>query len=252
MQNRLLITQYLLRLKLSLLLGVILALLSGCGIGNGFTGGGVPIGRAVIIGQAVSATAPNQPLANALVYVSVSTNSVNSANAPLGLTLTATTDSSGRFNFSDIPVDTAPTSIRVAVDPKTTAFIAQQVLFKLDKGNKANLIVTLAPASVNLSSVSSIVLSPTSNVFTSLTGQINAQAQDSSGISLQLTPSLLLIGDFSVFQANGTFTSTHEQVGTVEAFWYNNLQISGTLSIQNNGNGSPPPPPDAGKGTPSP
>ncbi|MCX6380595.1 MAG: hypothetical protein NT023_14150 [Armatimonadetes bacterium] len=239
MQKRVITNQYLLRLQLPLVLASILLLLLGCGIGNGFTGGGVPIGRAVIIGQAVSATAPNTPIANALVYVSVSTNT-----RVIGTTLTTTTDSNGKFKFSDIPVETAPTSIRVAVDPQSSSYVSQQILFKLDKDKTANLIVTLAPYTLDLSSASTLILSPSNNFFaTNIVGKVNAQVLDSQGNTLQLTPSLLLIGDFSSIQANGTFTASQEQVGTVEAFWYNNLQASGTVSVQSNGDGSPPPPP---------
>lgn len=225
------------RLARALLFAALSALLAACGVGNSFTGGGVPIGRAVIIGRAVSAIAPNAPIASARVYLSISTNTRT------GMTLTATTDLTGRFTFPDIPVESAPTSVRVAIEPTSNAYLAQQIFFKLDKGNTANLIVTLAPAAIDPTQVSSVSLSPTPNIFPTLTGQVNAQALDSQGTPLQITPSLLFIGDFSAVQPNGTFVSVQEQIGTVEVFWYNNLQASSTVSIQNNTNGSPPQPP---------
>ncbi len=243
MQNRVPTTLYGTRFRLSLLLVGLICLLSGCGIGNSFTGGGVPIGKAVIKGQVVSATMPNSPIPNANVIVSVSTNT------RVGETLNATADSQGRFNFPNIPVDTAPTSIRVAVIPPSGDFVPQQVFFKLDKDKTANLIMSLVPPTVDVSSAANVALSSDGTLFsTSLTGKINAQVLDSQGNPLKVSPSLLFIGDFHSVQADGSFTSNSEGVGTVQAFWYNNLQTSSTLSIQSDGVTSPPPPPATSSG----
>jgi hypothetical protein len=229
-----------LRRALCVLLPLAFAILPflGCGLASGFTGGGVPIGKAAVAGRAVAALNSDLPIANASVHLIVvtQTRSVQSFDA--------VTDAAGAFRFPEIPFDASVATMRVNITPANPGIRPQSVGFTIASGQRAALIFALVPSSYNISDVSSLNVLPTDPTLeTNSAGKITAQALDKQGNVLPLSPTLLLVGDFADVQPDGTFQTLSAGLGIYHAYWYNDLQASTTLTVSASSNNLPPPPP---------
>ena len=215
---------------------------AGCGGGGlGFTGGGVPIGKAVLKGRVVAAANPSQPLANAQVTV------IATPLSGARYLVTTTTDQNGFFTATDIPTDAVTgvvTADAVSVDG---AYKEQRVSFLARNNHQATLIFALPPATYALDPGTKISISPAQ--VTLQTGQnahFTAKLTSATGAILPFTPTLTFDDDFGSLNSDGSFTGTGVGSGTVSALWYNNLRATATVSVPSRDTtttGTPPLPP---------
>jgi hypothetical protein len=142
-------------LVLVALLGLIAALLGGCGGGaiSSLTGGGVPAGRAALEGTVADALDPGQPVADATVSVTVQPDAGGSA-----YTETTRTDSAGAFSFAGLPEGEATVQVTPPAAMPGRPLLAQ---VRVRGGYTASLAASIEPLGV-VPAVASLTVSPES------------------------------------------------------------------------------------------
>ena len=214
--------------------------LHGCGGNSGFTGGGVPIGKAALAGKLISAANPQLPLANAQIRI------LATPNQSAAQTITTTTDANGMFRVTDIPTDAINGTVTVSAMPQNSGFLPQQVTFLVVNQHSANLIMALPPAEYHLAPGTSLAIEPQSvRLVTGQTVQFSAHVVDASGTNIALVPTLLFGDDFGMLNDDGTFTATGSGTGDLLAFWYDGLRTSASIIVNTNPHTLPPTPPRA-------
>ena len=214
--------------------------LHGCGGSSGFTGGGVPIGKAALNGRLISAANPQLPLANAQISI------LATPNQSAAQTITTTTDANGMFHVTGIPTDAINGTVTVSAMPQGAAFLSQQVTFLIVNQHSANLIMALPPADYHFAPGTSLAIEPQSaHIVTGQSVQFSAHVVDASGTNLALVPTLLFGDDFGTLNDDGTFTATGSGTGDLLAFWYDGLRTSASIIVNTSVQTQPPTPPRA-------
>jgi hypothetical protein len=214
----------------------LLATLAGCG-GNGFTGGGVPIGKSRLKGLVLSAESPRTPVPNALITVRARSGS----NV---FTIQRLTDTLGVFDIADIPTNEVTGEVEVSVTPENPALRSQQVAFLLSNGRTASLIVSLPRFSYDIAQEMTLRFSPPqATIQPGQSIRFDAQVRDRNGNELPLEPTLLFSDDFGTLNPDGTFRASSAGTGEVFAFWYNAQRAAASVIVNSPGGNPPPPPP---------
>lgn len=215
-----------------------LAVLNGCGAA--FSGGSVPVGRAVLTGRVVSAQDTTQAIASAAI------TAVATYNGTRRVTLQATSDAQGQFQFINLPTGSQNVSVQITIQAQDASLEPETLTFTLGRGRKAALIATLAPVAL-VSEAASVALSPTvpQTIYPAVQVDFSARVVDDFGDVLPLAPSLLCDGNFGSITPTGTFKGIAIGSGQITAFWYSNLESSPAPVTVSTGAGSLPPPPSS-------
>jgi len=217
--------------------------LTGCGTLNApsFSGGGVPIGGSRVFGRVVSAANVSTTLSNVIVKVEAT---------PAGGTprdLQTTTGKDGTFNFSSVLPGFSNGTVQVTATPSDPAFQAQQVGFVVSNGHTEQMIVTLAPASFDTTTATSITIGvPSPAVPSGGSIQVQAVLRDAAGKALSIKPTLVFDGNFGTLDPDGTFSVPQGVLsgsGTITAYWFNLLPASQQIHVDANASPQPPSPP---------
>jgi hypothetical protein len=221
-------------------LALLLSLLSGCGLSNGFTGGGFPIGRAAFSGKVVLAESPLTALPDARLTLTVT------GQGRVTRAFTTVSGPDGRFDFGQVRFEGTTGTARISIRPPTTGRRPQELTFVLSDGKPAVLIAALASASFDTTQGTAVTLSPAAvSVPSQQTVQFAAHVRDKNGNALPVVPSLLFIGNVGNINGDGTFYGASTGSGTITALWYGNL-VSNTVPITVDNSVPPsylPPPP---------
>lgn len=209
----------------------------GCSVATGFTGGGVPIGKAAIIGHAVSAIDPNLAIPNANVHVVVSTRTKALYSYDV------TTDAKGNFAFPEVAVGDVGAGLSVSINPENPGMRPQSIGFTLSKDEKATVVFNLVPYSYKIEQVTGFNLQPNDLALQSnAPNKITAQVIDQQGNVLPVSPSFVLVGNFKEVHSDGTIITGTPGTGVLGVFWYNNIQTSAIVTVSDGINNPPPPP----------
>jgi hypothetical protein len=219
-------------------LGAFLSLLLGCGTGNSFDGGGFPIGKSRLFGRVVAAENPQKSLISVTLNVTIPNTGAG------GRTLQVKTGKDGVFDLSSIDGTNQTSNAQVTVTPDdASGRQSQQLIFPLQGGHTANLVVALplktfdVNQAVSISLPSQLILPPGSTV------QVLAELKNQVGQVLPVVPTLLFEGNFGTVDGEGTFTASAQGTGTITAFWYNNLHSTTQVVVSDNAQPLPPLPP---------
>ena len=221
-----------------LTLGGVLLPLGGCNLANGFTGGGVPIGKLRLSGRVVLAEQPNSPLANARVNV------FQFSREKATYSFNLMTDSQGRFDFTELPSGSHSNTLQVAITPPSSQFRTQTLNFTLLPNQSAYLIATVAKTSYNVDQGVGLEVYPHNiSVQSNNNAKITAKVLDVNGDVLNVTPTMLFIGNFTEVRPDGSVVTGAEGEASVYVYWYGNLQSSTNIHISDTGIPYPPGPP---------
>ncbi len=209
----------------------------GCSIASSFTGGGVPIGKAAIIGRAVSAINLTKVMPNAKVHLVASTRS------KALFSYDTVTDSTGKFTFPEVSVGDIGAGLSISITPANGGIRPQSIAFTLNKDETANVVFTLVPYTYKIDNVSGFNLQPTDLALQSnAPNKITAQLIDPFGNVLPVAPTFVLVGNFSQVNADGTFIAGSSGVGVLGVYWYNDIQTSAVVTVSDDVVNPPPPP----------
>jgi hypothetical protein len=207
----------------------------------GFSGGGVPIGGSRLVGRVVSAS----DSATSLPNVTVKVEETPAGGAPTDLQ--TTTDHDGSFNFPHVLPGAAIGTVEVTATPADPAYQAQKIGFTIVSGHTKQLIVTLPPASFDVTTAKSLTLVvPGSAVPSGSTVQLQAVVRDAAGNALALMPTLVFDGNFATLNADGTLSvpaSISTATGSVDAYWFDLPPQSEQIRVDKNAPQLPPSPP---------
>ena len=226
------------RLARRRLLSALALSLSGCSGGNAFTGGSVPIGKAVLKGRVARSEDATLPLYNAQITL-VATPQNSDAKI-----FHAATDHNGVFTVTDIPTDAVSGPVTVTATSADGAYKAQQISFRLTNNHSASVVFALPPATYTPAIGTTLTLSPAH--LTAQPGQrvpFAAQIKDPNGVLLPLAPTLFFDDSFGVLNPDGTFSATSVGTGAIAAYWYNGLKASATVTVSATQQALPPSPP---------
>jgi hypothetical protein len=229
------------RLSLLLLLAVcaLLVNLFGCGSGlTAFSGGGFPIGKALVVGRVVSAEDPQIVFAGVRISLS--------ATPPGGATenFETITDANGNFQITNVPTGQVSGAARMEAIPADATIRAQSLFFSVVSGKKRGLFIALPKTSFDVTQAKSLHFVPPSYTLRpGDTVRVNAQLRDENGTVLPVLPSLIYDADLGTVGGDGTFSGVNEGTGIVSAQWYNNLSATATIKVDVNAPSLPPPPP---------
>jgi hypothetical protein len=221
--------------------------LTGCGGGQGFDGGGIPPGRAVLTGSVVTAENTQVPLPNAHIEIraTYSTTKPGVAGTDQTQTLSATTDELGNFSIPDVPTGYTTGMASVTVTADDPRRLPQNLFFALANGRGANLVVSLSKDTSTLQRARTVTLSP---AIVALTpgGQVSFRARvlDAAGNVLPVSPTLLFSDNFGTIDSDGTFVGASTGTGTLSALWYNAAPAYANVIVNSNTPITPPPPPN--------
>ncbi len=223
-------------LGFALLLACVLPL-TGCAIANGFTGGGVPIGKALLMGRAVSALDTQRVIPNARVKVIILTEGRDVAS------FETTTSATGEFRLADLPVGEKTATVRVGITPTNSLLRAQSIGFILSKDQTAHLSFALVPNTYPIDQVTSFNLQPSNLALQpNAPNKITAQVLDGNGNVLPLVPTTLLIGNFTSVEPDGNLVTSSPGTAVLQVFWYNDIQTTALVTVSNDVSTPPPPP----------
>ena len=184
------------RLRQILPLACLLLSLHGCG-GSSFTGGGVPIGKAALVGGgAVRASSANVPLYNTLITVTA-TPSQGAVQ-----TLQARTDHNGCFRIENIPTDAVTGRVTIrATTPEDSGYSPQQFDFLLSNQHTATIVFAMPSSDYRYKAGTTLSLVPSASEIQA--GQkvtFTAKVLDANGIFLPVTPTLFFEDDFGILK----------------------------------------------------
>ncbi len=208
------------------LLAALAITLHGCGGGNAFTGGSVPIGKAALKGRVVRSEDASLPLYNALITIVAAPQNSNAT------ILHTMTDHNGNFSVTGIPTDAVNGAVTVTATPAENAFKAQQVSFQLSNNHSATVVFALPPAAYTPAVGTTLTIVPSS--FAALAGQrvsFTALLRGPDGAPLPLTPTLFVDDSYGALNSDGTFTGTSAGTSSITAYWYNGLKSSAVVSV---------------------
>jgi hypothetical protein len=221
--------------------------LIGCGGGQGFDGGGIPPGKAVLTGRVVAAENTQVPLSNAHIEVraTYSTTKPGVVGTDQTQTLRTTADDLGNFSIQNVPTGLYTGLAAVTVTTDDPRRIPENLDFALANGRGANLVVALTKDPTLLQRARTVTLSP---AIVALTpgAQVSFQARvlDAAGNTLSVSPTLLFSDDFGTIGSDGTFVGAGTGTGTLSAFWYDAAPAHANVIVNSDMPISPPPPPN--------
>lgn len=230
-------------LLVGLLLVILLASLQGCGLAiqKAFSGGGVPIGGTRLFGTVISATEPSRRLAN--IRITVNAQPFGSVTPQ---SVTITTGNDGTFALSQVLPGFTGGTVQVTATTSDLNFRTQQIVFQTSGGRSLNMILSLAPVTVDVGQARSLELSlPAATLPPGKTFQITARLRDAIGNDLNYMPTLLLDGSFATLTNTGELVIADKVAGTgtISAYWYDLAPQSSNLRIDPSAPEPPPTPP---------
>lgn len=214
-------------------------LLTGCGSGiRAFSGGGFPIGKAVVIGRAVSAENPQ------IVYKGVRILLVATPPDGSSKSFQTTTDASGSFQINDVPTGQVGGAVQLTATPEDTSVRSQTLSFFVTNGKIRGAFIALPKTTFDVSQATSLTINPpVVTVRPGDTVRVNAQLRDINGNVLPVLPSLVYDANLGDVGGDGTFFGRVEGTGTLTALWYNSLSATASLVVDPDAPSLPPPPP---------
>jgi len=225
------------------LLALALGALFGCGgiSPSSFSGGGVPIGGSRLFGRVVAANNTAINLSNVAVSVQAT------PDGGVQTTTQMTTAQDGTFSFSNVLPGFSNGTVAVTATPADPSYQAQQVTLSVANGHTEQMIISLAPASFDISTAASISLALASPAVPGGGSvQVQAVVRDAAGRPLPIVPTLVFDGNFGMLAPDGTFSvpaGTQSGMGTISAYWYTLLPQMQQIHVDNNAAQQPPNPP---------
>lgn len=227
--------------KISVLIALCLVLshLWGCGSGiNSFSGGGFPIGKALVFGRAVSAENPQVVFAGVRIILHATPGNGSSER------LETTTDANGNFEVGNIPTGQSGGTVQMTAVPADPNVRQQSLAFFVANGRRTGVFLSLPQMSFDISRARSLAFStPSVTVRPGDTVRLNAQVRDADGEVLPVVPTLVYDAGLGTVGGDGTFFGVNEGTGNITALWYNNLSASTTVNVDSDAPSVPPPPP---------
>lgn len=192
------------KLRLAFIVWLLPLCAVGCSIlGSSLTGGSIPKG--ILQGQVLSAEAPNAPIADAQVLLTV---------RETGQQLVTTTDAVGKFRFDDVPLGTIEVSV---IPPVTLNQLGRTFQSSFSGAIEPFILIPLLPAGQGAPPL------PVLSEFRLTPPRARLRVGDSVQFQLATLPATdippvwTVSGDIGEIDVNGRFTARRPGTGTVTA-----------------------------------
>jgi hypothetical protein len=177
------------------------------GCSSGFTGGSIPTGRSAVSGIVVRADNPQQPIANALVKLTVTVMGKGVLKGRATSNYEVYTQPDGTFSMPGVSTDSTSSNASMVVTPPDSSLLGQSISFALTNRRPSAVIISLPPANFPLNKVASVTITlPNGPAGPKQPAIIKAQVLDSSGANLGILPDLVFDGGQAAILPNDTIS----------------------------------------------
>lgn len=206
---------------IALLLAALVAILliSGCGGGlNSLTGGSIPIGTTLVTGVVIDSNNPTQivPDTNVVLVINDTFNQDSS-------------DSKGHFDLGTVSAGDYKLNFRPPQGGSGQPTSNWDI--RLPDDTRAQIVAAVLPNGFDPSLVDHVKLNPDKITLRVGAGvRFIPSAYDQLGNKLDVTPSLLLVGDVGDLASNGTITAYQAGNAKLTA-WLNGKEITADVTV---------------------
>ncbi len=200
-------------------------LMAGCGGGLGFTGGSIPIGKAVILGKVVRAEQASLPLEGATITAVAKTAEGKTT------VLQVISNAGGTFMLTNVPTGATLSQVDIDVSPsQDSARYSQHFQFQISDGGAANLIAALPTLDAGVYDAATLSITAVSRAPLGQRIHIYSSVRDHREIPLHLVPSVLYIGNNAILDTMEPDNSKPNNFG-VESRIYLDTRTVGSGSV---------------------